>query len=131
MFRGEGNIPVDDGEGFFPGESHHVPVFEDVADANLRKAVLASAEELSDASEFQVFSGYLETVACSLENPQPFLCDIGFGVSNDKAISLLTSSPDPPSHLVKLREPEALPVCDENGAGVGDVNPDLNDRRSH
>ena len=43
----------------------------------------------------------------------------------------LAAAPDPAAQLVQLGQPEQVGALDDEGVGVGDVEPGLDDRRTH
>ena len=91
--------------------------------------MLARAEKFARTAQLEVFVRYFESVCCSLHDLHAPLRRVVFGVRDEDAGGFILPTPDSPSELVELREPEALGVFNNHNHGVRHVDADFDDRR--
>ena len=79
-----------------------------LGDAEPRQAVLARAEDLALAAKGQIHLGELEPVADRRDRLHPPAGELGLGIGEQDAMTLMPSATHPPAELVELGEAVAL-----------------------
>ena len=99
-------------------------------------ARLLAAEEVARAANLEVLhrDGHTGTELGVLrDRRQPVVRRLGerlLGRIEEVGITTVATAADPPAQLVELGEPERVGALDDEGVGVGDVEPALDDRRT-
>ena len=89
--------------------------------------MLARAEKFARTAQLEVFVRYFESVCRRLHDLHAPLRRVVFGVRDEDAGGFILPTPDSPSELVELREPEALGVFYNHYHGVRHVDADFDD----
>ena len=89
--------------------------------------MLAGAEEIACATEFEVFFGEDEAIGGGFHGFHAFGGNLAIGLIEEDAIGLPLATADTSTELVELGEPEAFGVFDDHYAGIGHVYADFDD----
>ncbi len=114
--------------GFAFGEFEEGAVAQEVGDAELREAGLASAEEFAGAALLEVEFGEFEAVLGCDQRVETCFGLFGDAIAGHQyAEAFGCSASDAAAELVHLGEAEPFCVVDDHDGGVGDVDADLDD----